>query len=167
MSEQLIAEMRKQQSEIAEQLRTISELQKQVAELTPLKETLTSIREMVGQDDVVAAIRDMQKRATEAEAVQKKAAIETAIREALGDLAKSAEAAQIITEMVGAVDGADAAKARVKTLLEQEHVKAMLKALVVNQSGPAALVGESFGGNRQQVDDSPEAIAAARATWGI
>lgn len=168
MSDQLIAEVRKQQTEIAESLRKISELQTQVAELAPLKETLTAIREMVGQDDVVAAIKTLKADLEKAQVETRKNSIAEAIKTALGDVAKNQEAVQVIGEMVGTVESAEAATARVKALLEQDHVKKMLKALVVNQSGPAALVGESFGGDgRQQIDASPEAINTARNEWGF
>lgn len=168
MSDQLIAEVRKQQTEIAESLRQISELQKQVAELTPLKETLTAIREMVGQDDVIAAIKTLKADMEKAQVETRKNSIAEAIKTALGDIAKNPEATQVIGEMVGAVDSPDTATARVKALLEQDHVKKMLKALTVGSSGPAALVGESFSdAGRPKVDDSPEAINSARSQWGI
>ncbi len=62
----------------------------------------------------------------------------------------------------------DAAKARIKSLLERDHIKNLAKTLVSEQRGPNAFVRRKDAGDGDgKPDVTPEGVAAARASTGI
>jgi len=144
----LISELRGDRDRIREQYESaqtrISEMETRIAELEQHEETVTALRGLVPQGELVDAVREMTTVVREAARQQRESAIAEAVNGAMGDIAKNQAGAALIREMVGPVESAEAATARVGELLQQEHVKAMLKA-VVNQ--PAVIVGEQGGGN--------------------
>lgn len=129
-------------------------------QLTPLQETLQTIREMVGGDDVVVAVRAMIEEVTSAREQQRLSGINDAIAEALGDISNNEEGSALIREMVGSVQTPEAATTRVQELLGMDHVQKMLKALVVGTSGGVAIIGKQQDKDwRKDVAENAENLA--------
>lgn len=164
-NQELIAELRNERNSARQEL---TDARREISELTAVAETMATIREMVGEGDVVESIREMREVVARHEAETRRVRIGEAVTTALGDIAKNPKAASIIREMVGDVQSAEEATARVGELLEKEHVKVMLKALVVESAGPGAVVGANAGGNdKPKVSDDPQSINNARKSWNF
>jgi len=148
MPDELVTELRSQRDTIQEQYTTaqtrISEMETRIAELEQHEATINSLRGLIEEGDLVTAVREMTVVVNEAARQQRESAIAEAVTTALGDVANNQRGAALVREMVGPVDSAEAATDRVQELLKQDHVKAMLKALV---GQPPVVVGEQGGGN--------------------
>lgn len=171
-NQEWIAELRGQREQIQEQLDTvrtqISELQNRVSVLEQHEATVTAIREMIPEGDLVQNIREMQVAVNEFMESQRVAAIAEAVTAALGDIAQNERGAALIREMVGPVDSPEAAAARVAELLGKDSVQYALKSIVGEMGGPGAIVtGNGNNGSGNHIDDSPEALQAARRQWGF
>lgn len=169
---ELISELRGERDTARQQAQTlqtqINEMQGRIAELEPHAAVVAEIREMIPDGDIVQTISEMRTAFAEVKRVRLQEQIEAAVTAALGDVSKIERSVELIREMVGPVESADAATARVKDLLGKDHVQAMLKALVGEMGGPGAIVGGTNGnGNGTRVDDSPEAMARAQREWGL
>jgi len=167
----LVSELRGQRESIQEQLNTartqISELESRVSVLEEYEATVTAIREMIPQGDLVQNIREMQVAVNEFMTTRRQNKIEQAITEALGEIVQNERGAELIREMVGTVDSPDAARLRVEELLAKPHIREMLQLIVSEMGGPAAIVSGDSGGNTGKIDDSPEALVEARRQWGF
>jgi hypothetical protein len=163
---ELISELRGERDTARQQTQTlqtqINEMQGRIGELEPHAAVVTAIREMIPSGDIVQTIREMQTAFAEVQRLRLAEQIDTAVTTALGDIAQNERGAVLIREMVGPVENADAATARVKHLLTTDHVQAMLKALVSEMGGPGAIVGGQGQGQtdqRQQMADNAEQFA--------
>lgn len=168
----LVNELRGQREQVSEQLtearQQISEMQNRIAVLEQHEQTVTAIREIVGEGDLLAGVREMRTALDEMQRIQKRQAVSEAVEAALGDVANNERGAAIIREMVGEQADPDAAAARVKDLLGKDHIQAMLRAIVAEQAGGNVIIGASSGGSgdklRDQQIENAESIAKK---WGI
>jgi len=142
---ELIAELTNSRSRIQEQLdasrEQISELTQRVSLLEQHETTVNALRERIPEGDIVQQVSEMQTAFAEVRRVRLHEQIAEAVTTALGDIAQNERGAQLIREMVGAVDSPQAATARVQELIQRDYVQDMLHAVVMEQAGPSALVG--------------------------
>jgi hypothetical protein len=132
---------------------------------TVLKAVETLVAEFAG-DNPEAKIKTLVSELTSLRTAQKKAQIDGWIAEAVKTVELEALRPTIIG-LMGEVENADKAKARVEELMKRDDIKLIAEALAIKAGGPRAFVGGSGKDKPNQFDDSPEAVAKSRAATGI
>lgn len=161
-NQELITELRtdrdKARAEIAELQKELNDLQVKYEAIAP---KMASLQEMAAKEDVIVFVTELVHARKQAESDKLRLEVDAMLAEQV----KLADARPLIATMLGTVESKEAAQKKLAELLETDSVKKTLQALALVQSGGRVYIGEQ--GNSDVLDESPEALARAKALYGL
>lgn len=161
-NQELITELRsdrdKARNEVVEMQSKLTELQAKYDAIAP---KFASLQEMADKADVVSFVSELVQAHKQAQADKLKLEVDAMLAEQV----KLEDARPLIATMLGSVESKEAAQKKLAELLETESVKKTLQALALVQSGGRVYLGEHV--DSEQLDESPQALARAKAMYGL
>jgi hypothetical protein len=160
-NELLITELRTDRDKARNEL---AELQSQLTEMKNKYEAIApkvdALQELAKDKELVSFVAELISERNQYRAEK----LELEVGKLISEQVKLEAARPLIQTMLGKVESKEAAEKRIAELLDTESVKMTLQAIALASSGGRVFMGEH---KNEVLDESPEALAAARARYGL
>ena len=158
---ELVTELRSDRDKARE---TVAELQGQLTDIqskyNAIAPQVTALQELAKDKELLSFVAELISERNQFRAEK----LELEVNKLIAEQVKLEAARPLIQTMLGKVESKDAAEKRIAELLETESVKMTLQAIALATSGGRVFVGEH---KNDALDESPEALANAKAYYGI